>query len=68
MGVVFGHVPEYIDGMADGKEMLRKWRDGVIALEDFQKYIIESSVYLNERVFGMLTVYDISLPSCAILM
>lgn len=53
LGVVFGHVPEYIDGMADGKEMLRKWRDGVIALEDFQKYIIESSVYLNERVFGI---------------
>ena len=50
LGVVFGHVPEYIDGMADGKEMLRKWRDGVIALEDFQKYSKLSDTLIIENI------------------
>ena len=56
---IYGIIPEYIDGMKDGQEMLNKWIKGQISLEEFQDYINESSCKLNEKVLNKsIKIYD----------
>ena len=45
----FGVIPEYLDGMKNGHEMLNKWISGVITRDEFQEYISDSEDILNKR-------------------
>ena len=47
--VSYGIIPEYLDGMKNGPEMLNKWITGIITRDQFQEYIHESEDILNKK-------------------